>query len=365
MTIAKNTTGNGVFASVPLMSLLLAGRAVFAPEDGSGGGVGGFEEAPREDIEDELQDDDDGSLDAADAEDAFLTNLKGADEATHPEGEEGDEDPEAEKPAKTEAKADAAEKPLAGDDATVEVKVGEETHKVPVKELKRLFGQEAALTQRSQAVATERAAVQAEATRAKAVVSKTLERAEARAKPYAEMDFWKLSKELDTETFAQLRKDAAEALDEVRFLKEEHQAADETITRTQRAATAEAAQACVKALQDKTGKHYVEGWSPEMYGELLTFAEAQGLDTAKQLTHPAAIKLLRMAMLYERGKTVVREQVKKVAQQPRRPLRPGTTGDSTPRTRAENGAFARLAKSGSADAAEDAFLSRLRARDAD
>lgn len=364
---AQNTTPSGVFACGPLMSDLARFGVVFAPETGDGSG--GFEEAPQRDEQD------DGPLDERGAEDAFLKTLTGADEATdgqveggkEPDAKTGASDPSqegqqepADQPAET-AKNDA--KTPAGDDAIVEVKVGDETHKVPVKDLKRLFGQEAALTRRSQEVAAERAAVVQDAERARAVVSKALERAEARAKPYAEMDFWKLSRELDPGTFEQLRKDAREALDEVKFLREEDAAAAETITRHQKASVAAAAQACVQALSDPKSPHHVADWSPKLYGELVDFARAQGFAAAGNITDPAAIKLLRMAMLYERGRTLVREKVTKVAEQPRKPLRPGTSGGPTPQQRDANTAVARLRQSGRAEDAEAAFLSRLRRDD--
>lgn len=324
------------------------------------------------DLDDDiLRDDDlDNGLDEADAEDAFFKNLTGADEATGDQEEgEGDDDPEAE----GEDKAEGADAPAdktkdakapAGDDAIVEVKVGEETHQVPVKDLKRLFGQEAALTRKSQEVARQSEALRADAERTRAVVSKALERAQAKAKPYAEMDFLRAGLEMDAETFAQLRADAKEAFDEVAFFETEHAAAGEALSRAAQVSRQEAVAACVAALSDPKSPHYFEGWGAEAYGDILTFAEKQGFD-AKEVTDPAAIKLIRMAMLYERGKTLVRDKVKKVAEQPKTPLRPGRAGGPTQAHRAADDAAARLRRTGRAEDAEAAFMSRLRPRDED
>lgn len=327
-------------------------------------------------IEDDVEerDVDLGPLDDSDAEDAFLVNLRGADEATDEQDDDEDTETDAETGASDnseagddEAPAPTSEKQPAapvGDDALVEVKVGEDTHRVAVRDLKRLFGQEAALTRRSQEVASERTALQQEAERTKTVLQKALERAEAKAKPYAEMDFWKLSRELDGDTFEEVRRAAREAFDEVNFLRTEMDEANQTISRSAQAAQASAAQACVKELTDKNSPHYVEGWGAPLYQEILGFARDQGFDASK-VTDPAAIKMIRMAMLYERGRTVVRTKVKKVAEQPKTPLRPGSAGGASPTQRADRAAVTRLRNSGSAEDAEAAFMARLRPRDDD
>lgn len=321
------------------------------------------------------RDDDLGPLTETGAEDAFLRNIGGADEATDQsdtEGTEADAETGASDDSETgddESPTDATENsdaPTAqpGDDAIVEVKVGEETHKVAVKDLKRLFGQEAALTRRSQEVAEARTRLQQEAERTSVVLQKALERAQAKAKPYAEMDFWKLSKQLDSETFEQIRKDAKDALDEVSFLETEMRTAQETSQRAAQEARATAAQACVQALTTKDSPHHIPDWSPKVYGDLLEFATAQGFD-ARNVVDPAAIKLLRMAMLYQRGQTIVREKVKKAVTQPTTPMRPGSAGAASPARRTADAAVTRLRKSGSAQDAEAAFMSRLRPRDDD
>lgn len=324
--------------------------------------------------------DDLGPLDDSGAEDAFLKTLTAPDEATGTASEEGTET-DAETGASEDSAADQqqdagqqddasasetndATKPTAGDDAIVEVRVGDETHRVPVRDLKRLFGQEAALTRRSQEVAAERAALQKDAERTRTVLQKALERAEAKAKPYREMDFWKLNKELDADTFAQLRKDAQEAIADAEFIREELGAADEAASRAQLAARNASAQECVKALTTPDSPHHIKEWSPKLYGELLEFATAQGFD-ARPVVDPAAIKLLHMAMMFHRGRTVVREKVKKVAEQPRTPMRPGSAGSTAPSRRQADAAVTRLRSSGRAEDAEAAFLSRLRRSDDD
>jgi hypothetical protein len=151
----------------------------------------------------------------------------------------------------------------------------------------------------------------------------------------------------------------------VSFLEAEARQADEALTRARTASRAEAAVAAVRSLNDPGSPHHIPGFGEEVYGRILEFATSQGYRGAVELTDPAAIKLIHKAMLYERGKTVVRDKVKKVAEQPKAVLRPGSTGQQTPRDRASNANLDRLRRTGSPDAAEAAFLSRLRPRDDD
>lgn len=322
----------------------------------------------------ERDDDYSDALDDQGGDAAFEKNLTGAAKATGDpkEGEETDADTEAsDTPIADDAAADSTAKTTTddaavaptGDDAIVEVRVGEETHKVPVRDLKRLFGQEAALTRRSQEVSTARTEALGHAEHAKTVLTKALERAEAKFEPYAKIDFWEMNRKLDPESFAQLRKDAQEAHEEVTFLRGEGERNAQTIAASTQALQAERATSCVKALTDKSNPSYVEGWTPALYGELLAFANDQGFTAAQNITDPAAIKLLRMAMLYARGKTLAQTKVTKVAQQTRAPLRAGSTSSETSGSRSAADSTARLRRTGRADDAEAAFMSRLRGAD--
>lgn len=356
MTIAKNTTHSGVFAPTLSMSTLLHYGAVFAPE----GGTSGAEPEEERDDEPEYLDEDAGDA-------AFLKNLGDDDESTSDqtegegEGEETDpQEPDQEQP-EGEQEADEETPPSeASDDATVSIKVGEETHKVAVKDLKRLFGQEAALTQRSQEVARERDAIRQSAELNSQVLAKALERAEARFKPYAELDLLVLSKEMDAETLTQLRKDGQEAFEEVRFFREEMQNAQTRAREAAQKQHQESAAEAIRQLTDKDHPNHIEGWSPEMYQELRTFAKAEGLSEFDRMTDPVAMRLIRMAMLYKNGKKVAELKVKAAVKQPTKPLKPGAASPKTSGERDSEGAMKRLMRSGSAQDAEAAFMARLR-----
>lgn len=347
-----DTIRKAVSATVP-MSMLLRYGARFEMEDGSGGGSPGVIDEPDEEEGSE-------ALDDEGAEDAFLKNLLGEGEegeepAADETHEEGDEEPA--EPPKPQTKSTTP----AVDDAEVEVKVGEETHKVKVGELKRLFGQEAALTRRSQEVAQARDAAIAEAEKARAVLTKALERANERFKPYSELNFLVLSKRMDEESLTQLMKDAREAQAEVQFLQGEMSRTVEAGQGLRAQADRETALAAVETLKADFPKTFGEEWSDALYADLLSFADKHGLKNARGVVDPAAIKLMRMAQLYEKGKTAAKEKVSKVATQPKKPLRsggsPDTSRDSSGRF---DGAMARLKRSGSAEDAEAAFLARMR-----
>lgn len=358
MTLSKHSTKHGEFAfGLSLMSILERYGARFAPETGEGGAGD----------ESDVEDDEPEYLDNEAGDDAFLKNL-GDDDASTPdpkEGEgEGDEtdpqEPEQEQP-EGEQEADEKTPPSeASDDATVSIKVGEETHKVAVKDLKRLFGQEAALTKRSQEVATEREAIRQSAELNSQVLAKALERAEARFKPYAELDLLVLSKEMDAETLKQLRKDGQEAFEEVRFFREELQNAQTRVREAAAKQQQEAAAEAIRQLTDKDHANYIEGWSQSMYEELRTFAKAEGLSEFDRMTDPVAMRLIRMAMLYKNGKKVAELKVKAAVRQPSKPLKPGGANSKTADERDSEGAMKRLARTGAAADAEAAFLARLR-----
>lgn len=343
MNTAKTPIRQDGFSG-PTMSDLMRFGVCFAPETGDGA------PDPEPDEEESFED---AALDDQGAEDAFLTNLKDASEAPEaPVAPPTAETPEAPPPAS------------AADEALVEVKVGDDVHKVAVKDLKRLFGQEAALTKRSQEVALARDDYHAKALAATAGLKTALGRAEERFKPYAELDFLVLAKRLDEPTLVQLRADAKAAYDEVAFLREESSGAAKRAEAITASVSQEAVQSAVTTLTTDFPKDFGEPWSEAVYGEIMTYAEAQGIPNARKIVDAGAMKVIRKAMLYERGQTLAAEKVRKVQASVTRPLRSGAAGSGAgSKDSSLDSAMSRLRTSGSADAAEDAFLASLRTAD--
>jgi hypothetical protein len=92
----------------------------------------------------------------------------------------------------------------------VKVVVDDNEHEVPVKDLQRLFGQEAALTRKSQETAEVRKAADAEQAKAVAVLDVMLKNAKAAAAPFEQIDFLALSRDpnVSNEELAYIREQA-------------------------------------------------------------------------------------------------------------------------------------------------------------
>jgi hypothetical protein len=93
----------------------------------------------------------------------------------------------------------------AEDDDEVVVSVDGQEHRIAVKDLKRLFGQEASLTQKSQQVAAAHSTATAQAERHMAALQSMKQRAEERFKPFKEVDWSVAARNLSGEDYAQLK----------------------------------------------------------------------------------------------------------------------------------------------------------------
>ena len=102
----------------------------------------------------------------------------------------------------------------------VEIKVADETHQVSVNDLKRLYGQEAAITKKSQAIASQRKEVEAQGLKYASALETLQKRAEERWKPYSDIDFYVASQKMDEKEFQALRS-AKVAHDDYKFIGEE------------------------------------------------------------------------------------------------------------------------------------------------
>ena len=195
---------------------------------------------------------------------------------------------------------DGPEAYLADDESLVEITVNGTVEQVSVKDLKRLHGQEASLTRKSQDLAAQRKATEAEFMRTQAAYSKMLERAESRLKPYQDLDMLVASQRMDPDTFAQLRADAKAAEDDVKFLKEEHNSMMAELQQEQQAQIKRAAQDCVRVLEEQ-----LPDWGSDLYQEIRNYAVASGLpqEQVDQYVDPNVIILLNKARMYDQSKT--------------------------------------------------------------
>lgn len=333
----------------------------------------------------------DGATDADivptdDAESLFLAHL-------HPQGEEDDaskkkpseeagaepsddeqeEQPEAEAEDgadegddEGEGEEETAKKYVDDEESYVKIKVDDQEIEVPVKDLKRLHGQEAALTRKSQEVASLRQQNEAEGAKLAASLAALLARANERWKPYAGIDWLVAAKnpEINPEELAALRAQAQAAHEDVRFLEGELNNFMGALHDKQKAERVTSAKEAVRALTDAKSPSYIEGWSEKTYDDIRSFAVEAGLDkeVVNNLVDAPSIKLIHMAMQFKRGAAKV--QTVKQNKTPKKIIK----NTSSPQPRGTQQAVAKraldkLRRTGSDEDAANAFLSRLSSQD--
>jgi len=279
-------------------------------------------------------DDQDDEEDDVDGEDADDENA----EAPDADGEE-DED-------------DGKEPIVADPEAVVEVKVGDEIKKLKVKDLTRLAGQEAALTQKSQQLASERKTAADTFEIAKGAYETLLTKAQQNVEKYRNLDWMKIGQSLAPEQAKKLRAEAQAAEDHFKFLatdaREFAKKADAHAAEVNRAAAVQA----VEYVQ----KH-IPNWNASVYSEVRKFATDAGIDASDfdQIVSGPAIVLVHDAMLYRRAKAQAKTVTKKVDLSPKNSVTPKPTAGTT---RTDKTAMSRLASSGSVEDAAAVFASR-------
>lgn len=317
-----------------------------------------------------------GALTQGDAEEAFLNRWKADAEepsdddegATETDDEletveESDEDDQTEED--TEDSEDPEETPEAAkknakyvddDDAVVKIKVGDEELSASVKDLKRLYGQEAALTKKSQEVAQKRKEVEDQGARHLVGLQKLYERSMERYKPYAEIDMLVASKSLSNEEFAALRQEASRAYEDVQFLQAELDGFVQNLEAQRQNMIREQAKVAIQTLQDP--EQGIPNWSQETYDSIREYAVRSGMprDVVNNIVDPVIIKTLWKAMAYDNGKQVA--TVKK-AKSAKKVLKSKASAETQRFTKTDGQkAIQKLRTSGSRDDAANAFLSR-------
>ncbi|UGA46801.1 hypothetical protein HU230_0012460 [Bradyrhizobium quebecense] len=303
----------------------------------------------------EAEGDDDTQDDASDTDDS--------DDSLDDNGDDdqsGDEDTET-------TTADTTEKKYVADDGQfVKIKVGEEEKEVSVKDLKRLFGQEASLTQKSTEVANARKAAETEQNKYVTSLSVLLGRATEKANPYRNIDWMAVSKDpnISAEAASALRAEAQRALDDETFLGQSLNTFMAEVQTRQNAERAESAKACIKALRTEPTAEapnpvYIKNWNDKTYDDVRSFGVQMGLsqDAVNKLVDPVAIKMMHMAMLFKRGAAKV-VTTKAVNKTPAKIVKTSSSIAARPTkgTVEQQNALKTLKRSGSMDAAGDAFL---------
>lgn len=269
------------------------------------------------------------------------------------EGEENDEESD-EDPASKKKFADD------GDETYVKIKVGEEEHEVKVTDLKRLWGQEAALTRKSQEVATQKTTYDEGMAKNIAAYNVLQSRATERANEYRKLPWTQLMKDpnVDAGQLAALQAEAQKAFEDEAFLKNEVDGFMRKVSDDQAKERQAAARECLKALNDTASPNHIKGWNDALYNDIRTFATEAGVPAqmVNAITDPAAIKILHMAMQFKRGASKV--VTKKVNKQPTKIVKSSASAPAARGTAKSVGAkqaAAKAAKTGQMNDAIDAF----------
>lgn len=345
MTITQATTQSGVVAQN------IDAAPLATTEDGAAAFLSKWsEEDPlpvSEDPEENEESNEPAEEQAEDEADEAVEDTEDSDE-DHPEDSEESTDEDDE-----EDESEETPKKVLEDDSIVKIKVDGKELDVSVKDLKRLYGQEAVLTRKSQEAAAKRKEAEAVTMKTQATLDKMYTKAVERWKPYSEVDMLLASKQLDDESFAALRKEAQAAYEDFRFISEEADTFVKNSQAQQQQQLQEAAKESVKVL-----KETIPNWSPQLYDQIREYAIGQGLvpEVVNNLVDPAALMFIHKARLYDEAKKVV---TKKKVLQPKKVLKPTVT--STAKDMGANSvskARGQLANSGSVDDATNLFLSR-------
>ena len=179
--------------------------------------------------------------------------------------------------------------PELSDETEIDVIVDGEAQKVSIKNLKRLHGQEASLTRKSQEVARQRKEADDAISKSTTVMDAMIKKAEERYKPYKEVDMLLASKTMADTDFAQLRKEAQSAHDDLNFLTKEADGLYKDLQEQQKVALQNAAKECVQVLQEA-----IPNWTNNLYNDIRGYAIGQGFNEQEvnNYVDPKVIQIL-------------------------------------------------------------------------
>lgn len=249
-------------------------------------------------------------------------------------------------------------KRVASDDDEVVVKVDGEEKRVSVKDLQRLYGQEASLTRKSQELATQRKAAEEQGLVAMAVLEKMYKKAAEKAKPYENIDLFKASRELEPEEFDALRTEMNRAVEEKNFYEQELQGFVGKLREQQENYIREQAGMAIQAL-----KQNIPNWNDQTYDELRSYAVGAGMhpDIVNRIVDPVALTLIHKARLYDlaKSKAATKTQTVTKAVPSKTSAKPSAAPvDGRVKATTEKKAWQRFSQSGDVDDAVEALMAR-------
>jgi len=313
------------------------------------------EDTSREEDTNETEETDDDSEHEAPEDDEDSEGSE--DEAEDDEGQDDDDESETE---------EDSEKPkVLKDSDIVKVTVDGKEIDVPVEKLKRLYGQEAALTRKSQEAAALRKKAEDQGARAVATAEKMLQRALERYKPYQDIDWLVAAKTLDTDELQALRSEAEKAYADVQFISQELDTFMAEVAKARKDELMTEARATFKALTDpKTG---IPGFNEALYNDMRLFAINSGVpeEIVNQIVSEPIIRLIHKAYLHDKGQKAL-TKTNPVTKKNKKIIKSKVSSEVTrtiTKTAPQKQAQERLKRTGSIEDAAELMLARWREAD--
>ncbi len=246
------------------------------------------------------------------------------------------------------------------DETKIKHKVDGEDREFTLGQLKRLAGQEASLTRKSQEVATKAKEIETAAEAQLGTLDALLKHAEKQWEPYAKINFLAAAKDpnISAEELEAAQTAAQAAWDHKEFVKAELGQSIQRLNQKRSADLQTAAKECIAVLSDPDKG--IKGWSKEVYSSIRDYAQSEGIATQvmDELVDPAAYKLIHKAMLYDKGKATVKKDAddkSKTKKAPQKIVKNASSPKTEPSDRGSEAAMKRLKESGSLDDAAAAW----------
>lgn len=272
--------------------------------------LGNWEDA--EELSDDEQEATEDTTDETDVEDSDIEDdedLESDEDDEDPEEDDTEEDTEDDQEDEEQDESEA-ELVAFDDDTLVEISVDGESKQASIKDLKRLYGQEASLTRKSQEAASQRKSADEQMQKADASLQAMISRAQERYKPYSEVDMLVASKNMSAEDFTQLRAESRQAEEDLKFLTEEADGFYGYVQQQQAQAQQEQAKECVQVLQRE-----IPDWNNTLYNDIRQYAITNGLpeQAVNQYADPNVIMLLNKARMFDQTTKVATVKKAKAA----------------------------------------------------
>lgn len=251
-------------------------------------------------------------------------------------------------------------KRVASEDDEVVIKVDGEERRASVKELQRLYGQEASLTRKGQELSNHRKVADDQSLVAMGVLTRMYEKAAEAAKPYENIDLFKASRELEPEEFDTLRSEIAKATEQKRFFEEELKGYTDKIRQTHAEHIRSQAQTAIAAVKER-----IPSWSDKLYDDIRSYAVSEGMhpDVVNQIVDPSALVMLHKARLYDAAKAKAKAKTTPAATRvPPKSSRPAATSQR-PQAENKSSAMDRFKRSGNTEDGVAALMARWASED--